>query len=31
MGGTPDGRRVQLDRAVSRVSRELGLEEDNGE
>jgi RNA polymerase sigma-70 factor (ECF subfamily) len=31
MGGTPDGRRVQLDRAVSRVSRELGLEEDNSE
>ena len=31
MGGTPDGRRVQLDRAVSRVSRELGLEEDSGE
>jgi RNA polymerase sigma-70 factor (ECF subfamily) len=30
MGGTPDARRQQLDRAVSRVSRELGLEE-NGE
>jgi hypothetical protein len=31
MGGTPDARRQQLDHAVSRVSRELGLEEDNGE
>jgi RNA polymerase sigma-70 factor (ECF subfamily) len=26
LGGTPDGRRVQLDRAIQRVSRELGLE-----
>ena len=31
MGGTPDARRQQLDRAVSRVSRELGLEVDNDE
>ncbi len=31
MGGTPDGRRVQLDRAISRVRGELGLEEDNGD
>jgi RNA polymerase sigma-70 factor (ECF subfamily) len=27
LGGTPDGRRVQLKRAVARVSRELGLDE----
>jgi RNA polymerase sigma-70 factor (ECF subfamily) len=26
LGGTPDGRRVQLKRALDRVSRELGLE-----
>jgi len=26
LGGTPDGRRVQLDRAVRRVSKELGLD-----
>ena len=26
MGGTPDGRRVQLARALDRVSQELGLE-----
>ena len=25
MGGSPDGRRVQLNRAVARVSQELGL------
>jgi RNA polymerase sigma-70 factor (ECF subfamily) len=31
MGGSPDGRRVQLDRAVRRVSRELGLEPDADE
>jgi RNA polymerase sigma-70 factor (ECF subfamily) len=31
LGGTPDGRRVQLDRAVGRVTRELGLEEDGRE
>jgi RNA polymerase sigma-70 factor (ECF subfamily) len=30
LGGTPDGRRMQLDRAVRRVARELGLEEDDG-
>jgi RNA polymerase sigma-70 factor (ECF subfamily) len=27
LGGTPDGRRVQLKRAVTRVSRELGLDD----
>jgi RNA polymerase sigma-70 factor (ECF subfamily) len=27
MGGTPEGRRKQLERAVERVSRELGLED----
>lgn len=27
MGGTPDGRRVQLARALDRVARELGLDE----
>lgn len=27
MGGTPDGRRMQLARALDRVSRELGLED----
>jgi RNA polymerase sigma-70 factor (ECF subfamily) len=27
VGGTPDGRRMQLTRALDRVSRELGLEE----
>jgi RNA polymerase sigma factor (sigma-70 family) len=31
LGGTPDGRRVQLNRAVVRLSRELGLEEDAAE
>jgi RNA polymerase sigma-70 factor (ECF subfamily) len=30
LGGTPDARRVQLDRAVRRVARALGLEEDGG-
>jgi RNA polymerase sigma-70 factor (ECF subfamily) len=29
LGGTPDGRRMQLDRAVQRAARELGLEEDH--
>jgi RNA polymerase sigma-70 factor (ECF subfamily) len=28
LGGTPDGRRMQLTRALNRVSRELGLEEE---
>jgi RNA polymerase sigma-70 factor (ECF subfamily) len=28
LGGTPDGRRMQLTRALDRVSRELGLEAD---
>src|SRR5262249_45116419 len=27
LGGTPDGRRMQLARALDRVARELGLEE----
>jgi RNA polymerase sigma-70 factor (ECF subfamily) len=27
LGGSPDGRRMQLDRAVARVSRDLGLED----
>jgi hypothetical protein len=31
LGGTADGRRMQLDRAVRRVARELGLEDDNGD
>jgi hypothetical protein len=31
MGGSPDARRVQLDRAVRRVSYELGLEPDADE
>jgi RNA polymerase sigma-70 factor (ECF subfamily) len=31
LGGTADGRRMQLDRAVRRVARELGLEDDNSE
>jgi RNA polymerase sigma-70 factor (ECF subfamily) len=30
LGGTPDGRRMQLTRALDRVGRELGLEDDNG-
>ncbi len=30
VGGTPDGRRIQLDRAVRRVSEGLGLEGDDG-
>jgi RNA polymerase sigma factor (sigma-70 family) len=29
LGGTPDGRRMQLTRALDRVSRELGLEDDD--
>ena len=29
LGGTPDGRRVQLNRAVARVSSALGLVEDD--
>jgi len=29
MGGTPDARRVQLQRAAGRVGRELGLEDDD--
>jgi RNA polymerase sigma-70 factor (ECF subfamily) len=29
LGGTPDGRRVQLNRAIARVCRELGLEGDS--
>jgi RNA polymerase sigma-70 factor (ECF subfamily) len=29
LGGTPDGRRMQLARAASRVARELGLDEEN--
>jgi RNA polymerase sigma-70 factor (ECF subfamily) len=28
LGGTPDGRRMQLTRALDRVSRELGLDDD---
>ena len=28
LGGTPDGRRKQLTRALDRVARELGLDED---
>jgi hypothetical protein len=31
LGGTADGRRIQLGRAVSRVSAELGLDDDNDE
>ncbi len=31
LGGSPDARRVQLNRAVARVSRELGLEAGNEE
>jgi RNA polymerase sigma-70 factor (ECF subfamily) len=31
LGGTPGGRRKQLDRTLNRVARELGLEEDSGE
>jgi RNA polymerase sigma-70 factor (ECF subfamily) len=31
MGGTPDGRRKQLKRAIDRVAPELGLEDDGGE
>ena len=31
LGGTADGRRMQLDRAVHRVARELGLEDDDRE
>jgi DNA-directed RNA polymerase specialized sigma24 family protein len=27
LGGTPDGKRVRLARAVARISRELGLDE----
>jgi hypothetical protein len=27
LGGTPDGRRMQLTRALDRVERELGLQE----
>jgi RNA polymerase sigma-70 factor (ECF subfamily) len=29
LGGTPDGRRMQLTRALDRVSRELGLDDDD--
>jgi hypothetical protein len=29
MGGTPDARRVQLQRAADRVGRQLGLEDDD--
>jgi RNA polymerase sigma-70 factor (ECF subfamily) len=29
LGGTPDGRRMQLARALDRVNRELGLEDDD--
>jgi DNA-directed RNA polymerase specialized sigma24 family protein len=29
LGGTADGRRIQLGRAISRVSAELGIDEDN--
>jgi RNA polymerase sigma-70 factor (ECF subfamily) len=31
LGGTPESRRKQLDRAVRRVARELGLEDGRGE
>jgi RNA polymerase sigma-70 factor (ECF subfamily) len=31
VGGTPEGRRKQLDRAIERVLRELGLEGEHGE
>jgi RNA polymerase sigma-70 factor (ECF subfamily) len=31
VGGTPDGRRVQLARALDRVARELGLDEEGHE
>jgi RNA polymerase sigma-70 factor (ECF subfamily) len=31
IGGTPDGRRKQLSRAIARVSRELGLDDVDGE
>jgi RNA polymerase sigma-70 factor (ECF subfamily) len=31
LGGTPDARRVQLSRALDRVTRQLGLEEDADE
>ena len=31
VGGTPDGRRVQLSRALDRVSQQLGLDEDGEE
>jgi hypothetical protein len=27
LGGTPDARRVQLDRAIERVVRQMGLDE----
>jgi RNA polymerase sigma-70 factor (ECF subfamily) len=30
LGGTPDGRRMQLARALDRVARQLGLEEEGG-
>ena len=30
LGGTPDGRRMQLTRALDRVSGELGLEDGDG-
>jgi hypothetical protein len=29
LGGTADGRRMQFQRAINRISRELGLEEDD--
>jgi hypothetical protein len=29
LGGSPDARRMQMQRAATRVSRELGLEEDD--
>jgi hypothetical protein len=29
VGGTPSGRRKQLTRAINRVARELGLEEEH--
>ena len=31
IGGTPDGRRKQLSRAIARVSRELGLDDVDGD
>ena len=31
LGGTPDGRRMQLGRALDRVTRDMGLEEDADE